>query len=256
MVKDPYAALNLPHTATIAEIKKAYRTLARQCHPDRCANPEQTKDFTELASAYAILSDPRRKAQYDHIYKYGGFDEEKEETPAPSAAQPTSQPTSGGRWNEEGKSVGIGYTCTDPLLTFLWTQGKIRSTKTLAGIQIPSRMSMGRGGFRFTFSSGQCLKSDPATGLQTYTTQTTQFSNGQKFTRSEKHILHNDGRKEVVVVDTGSNGDHQTRRYFVAQTAHEQAAAAAADNWYGSLWREVKDKLTMCYSPCSAVMTQ
>lgn len=250
MVPDPYKVLNLPHTATSNDIKRSYRNLARQYHPDRCAHPGDGKEFADLAAAYAILSDPKRKAEYDHIYKYGGFDEEPEAIKTP---QPQSQQAPSKRTRQNG--MGVGYTCHDPFLTFFLTKGRIRSTKNLVGIQIPSRFSLGSNGFRFAVSSGQCFRTDPATGKRTYTSRTTQFVQGQRITRTETQILHKDGRKEVLVVDKGANGDH-TKRYYVTQASHEEAARQPDGSWYMDVWHELKDKLTMCYSPCSAVMYQ
>jgi len=91
MVPDPYRALNLPHTATDEQIKRSYRELARRYHPDRLAaicrqrgsdavvseaeKAEATAKFAKISAAYDLLSDAQRKARYDHVYRYGGYDD-------------------------------------------------------------------------------------------------------------------------------------------------------------------------------------
>ena len=65
---DPYAILSVPDNATPAEIKTAYKKLALRLHPDKAApadRPAAHKAFQDLAFAYAILSDERRRKRYD-----------------------------------------------------------------------------------------------------------------------------------------------------------------------------------------------
>ncbi len=65
-MKDYYAILGVPRDAQQEEIKKTFRRLARETHPD--ANPGDTEAearFREIAEAYEVLSDPRRRAAYD-----------------------------------------------------------------------------------------------------------------------------------------------------------------------------------------------
>ena len=65
---DPYATLNIPTTATAAEVRSSYRKLALRLHPDKAAPTERdgaNKAFQDLAFAYAILSDERRRKRYD-----------------------------------------------------------------------------------------------------------------------------------------------------------------------------------------------
>jgi molecular chaperone DnaJ len=74
MKKDYYAILGVTAEAGAEDLKKAYRKLALQYHPDR--NPENAEaeaKFKELSEAYAVLSDPDKRARYD---RYGTADEQ------------------------------------------------------------------------------------------------------------------------------------------------------------------------------------
>ncbi len=69
MPRDPYEVLGVEHEASEQEIKKAFRMLARELHPDVNAHdPQAEEKFKEAAEAYEILSDPERRATYD---RYG-----------------------------------------------------------------------------------------------------------------------------------------------------------------------------------------
>lgn len=66
--KDYYQILGVPRTATEAEIKRAYRKLARKHHPD--LNPQDKaaeERFKEINEAYAVLSDPEKRQRYDQL---------------------------------------------------------------------------------------------------------------------------------------------------------------------------------------------
>ena len=62
---DPYELLGVPRDADDATIKKAYRKLARQYHPDVNPDAEAQDKFKEISHAYEILSDPQKRAVYD-----------------------------------------------------------------------------------------------------------------------------------------------------------------------------------------------
>ena len=73
MALDLYQRLGLKRGASEAEIKKAYRSLAKQLHPDRNKdNPQAAQRFAEVTRAYDLLSDKDKRAQYDR----GEIDEE------------------------------------------------------------------------------------------------------------------------------------------------------------------------------------
>jgi curved DNA-binding protein len=65
MSKSLYDTLDVPSSANEAEIKKAYRKLARQFHPDVNKDPNAEEKFKEVNAAYEILSDKNKRAQYD-----------------------------------------------------------------------------------------------------------------------------------------------------------------------------------------------
>jgi len=65
--KDYYATLGVPKTASQGEIKKAYRKLARELHPDTNKDPAAEKRFKEANEAHAVLADPGKRKQYDDL---------------------------------------------------------------------------------------------------------------------------------------------------------------------------------------------
>jgi curved DNA-binding protein CbpA len=236
-VADPYEALGLGHDASKAEIKQAFRRLATKYHPDKLIRlrasdeeiQEATSHFASVASAYAILSDDAHKREYDHIFKYGGYDdivpqENHHHTnllssrhrrsgsggPAPkrhnsgsddgtAAANSSSSSTDQEQGQQQQQQKGIGYAVHDPI-TFIMSQGRVRA-KSIAGVEIPSRFNLVHpahgGGLRISFSSGQIHKT--ASGSLRCTSKTTQFAGGKKMNRHETTTLHRDGRKEVVI---------------------------------------------------------
>ncbi|MEI8060807.1 MAG: DnaJ domain-containing protein [Candidatus Berkelbacteria bacterium] len=67
MANDYYKTLGVEKGATIEEIKKAYRKLALQYHPDRGGTESDHKKFNEVSEAYQVLSDPQKRSQYDQF---------------------------------------------------------------------------------------------------------------------------------------------------------------------------------------------
>ena len=68
---DYYELLGVTRTASDAEIKRAFRALARELHPDVSAEPDAERRFRDVAEAFEVLSDPERRATYDRFGKAG-----------------------------------------------------------------------------------------------------------------------------------------------------------------------------------------
>ncbi|KAJ2952479.1 hypothetical protein O0L34_g6797 [Tuta absoluta] len=77
-IGDPYQILGIHRKATLPEIRKAYRQLAKEWHPDKSEDPNAESRFVEIKQAYELLSDTERRQAYDlygitnedeHMYK-------------------------------------------------------------------------------------------------------------------------------------------------------------------------------------------
>lgn len=70
--RDYYEVLGIDKKASADEIKKAFRKLAQKHHPDAGGNEDT---FKEINEAYEVLSDPKKRAQYDRFGQYGGWEQ-------------------------------------------------------------------------------------------------------------------------------------------------------------------------------------
>jgi molecular chaperone DnaJ len=93
--KDYYAILGLENTATLEEIKKTYRVLAKQYHPDVNKAPNATEIFNAITEAYEVLSDVRKRADYDEHSVHG----------APKRSRESSRGAAGGVSTDRGHAA-------------------------------------------------------------------------------------------------------------------------------------------------------
>ncbi|KAJ1504025.1 hypothetical protein HMI54_006614 [Coelomomyces lativittatus] len=71
MGKDYYTIMGVPRTATEDDLRKAYRKLALEFHPDRNKDPKAKEKFQELSEAFEVLSDSNKRAVYDQFGEEG-----------------------------------------------------------------------------------------------------------------------------------------------------------------------------------------
>lgn len=94
--KDYYQILNLKESATVDEIKKTYRKLARKYHPDVSSETGAEDKFKEIAEAYAVLKNPEKRKEYDALRAMGARGSDGSFTPPPD-------------WKSAAHSRGEGF---------------------------------------------------------------------------------------------------------------------------------------------------
>ena len=68
--RDYYEVLGVPRDADTEDIRRAYRKLARENHPDINKDPEAEDRFKEISEAYEVLRDEERRRQYDRVRRH------------------------------------------------------------------------------------------------------------------------------------------------------------------------------------------
>src|SRR5688572_15288969 len=121
-VKDLYTTLGIEKTADAAEVKRAFRKLTQQFHPDKNPGDKKAEDrFKEVSSAYEVLSDPDKRKNYDEfgdISLTQGFDADR--------ARAYSQATRGGGRRRGGAPGGGGMPFDE---SFFSNVGDARGTQ-------------------------------------------------------------------------------------------------------------------------------
>ena len=144
-MRDPYRILGVPTTASLSDIKKAFRDLARVHHPDVDPNnPWAEDDFKEIAAAYDVLASEDRRAAYDRKAKTSGKAAPrtaKASKPKPEAKRAGDAPNSGSRREPKIDGIDITYDLSVPFMeaangckqTIDTTNGKTLNVSVPAG---------------------------------------------------------------------------------------------------------------------------
>jgi molecular chaperone DnaJ len=106
--RDFYSVLGVPSSASAAEIKKQYRRLAKQHHPDANQNnPKSAERFKEISEAYTVLGNDEKRKQYDEMRRLGAFDF------AARTGPQHAQPQSGFQGGPQGGPQGGAFRFED-----------------------------------------------------------------------------------------------------------------------------------------------
>ncbi len=106
-MKNYYKILSVSPSASISDIKKAYRALALQFHPDKNKQSNAAFKFIEITEAYEVLRDPEKRKQYDIIYE-NYFRREKVIIPDTGEFENEKS-----QWQQYGKSKAKEYSAVD-----------------------------------------------------------------------------------------------------------------------------------------------
>lgn len=110
--KDYYKILGVPRNASQAEIKKAFRKLARTCHPDACPGDKGAEErFKEINEAYEVLGDPEKRKKYDELGSRWRDFEQWQRAGGQSQAWPFGWSPAGGAYGQPG---GAQYRTVTP----------------------------------------------------------------------------------------------------------------------------------------------
>lgn len=170
MADDPYSILGVTRTASDAEIKKAYRKLAKELHPDANKdNPRASERFSEVTRAYDLLGDAEKRGRFDRgeidingnpAFPYGGHGGQR------------------GPWGDNRGAPGGGFADGSSDFGSIFDElfgGRSRRAPPPRGANVSYRLSVGfvdaatRTPQRITLSNGQSIDLKIPAGVETGT---------------------------------------------------------------------------------------
>ncbi len=199
--KDYYEVLGVPKDASDDVIRKAYKKLAIKWHPDKHTDDKKAAEekFKEISEAYSVLSDPKKKREYDtggvDFGDFGGFDD----------FDPFAMFESffGRHRGKNGGFGNFGFGFDDDDDDFF---GKGFGLNHNFG---GSGFKMGFDDDDFGFGGGDFGGFGQGTSVK----KTTQIINGKKITKTETTTIDSNGNKKTVVKE--ETGDGKVREYLL-----------------------------------------
>ena len=194
--KDYYEVLGVPKDATEDVIRKAYKKLAIKWHPDKHVDDkkEAEEKFKEINEAYSVLSDPKKKREYDtggiDFEGFGDFDN----------FDPFDIFNSFFKRGNHGGFGNFGFGFDDDEDDFF------KMDKHFGGFKMgfdDDDFGFGGSNFGGGFGQGTSVK------------KTTQIINGKKITKTETTTVDSNGNKKTVVKE--ETGDGQVREYLLGE---------------------------------------
>jgi len=154
--KDFYQVLGVADTAGQDEIKKAYRRLAKQYHPDANPNnPKAAERFKEISEAHSVLSDAEKRKQYDQMRRLGAFDGMPRGGPRPGARPGGRGAEVGAEGFEFGDFGGLGDIFSSIFGRGRQEEPRAEALETI--VEVPFRVAMLGGRVPVTLPvSGPC----------------------------------------------------------------------------------------------------
>ena len=178
-MRNPYEVLGVAKTATAAEIKSAFRKLAKKYHPDQSKEPRAKERFAEIGTAYEILGDEKKRKAFDH----GEIDAEGK--PARTAIRgfwlrrPTRSGAGGGDFRgfgfDFGRSGGFASGGVDPdILSELFGGARSRGAQARAAkgedipvtVSVPLETIANGGSVRVALPTGRMLDATVPAGIE------------------------------------------------------------------------------------------
>ena len=203
--KDYYEVLGVPKDATEDVIRKAYKKLAIKWHPDKHVDDkkEAEEKFKEISEAYSVLSDPKKKREYDtggmDFEGFGGFDD----------FDPFAMFESFFGKGRGFGNFGFGFD-DDEDDDFFGKRGFGGMGKNFGGF----KMGFDDEDFGFGGDFGGGFG-----GTGTSIKKTTQTINGKTVTRTETTTVDSNGNKKTVVKE--ETGDGQVREYLLGENGQK-----------------------------------